>query len=121
MQSEGTKRIPTKEDVPYNKTEEKSAAIIKNTICHQITHKLDQFAQHPGVVSEQLKLADCAEIARMMEINVDEDIQECKEGKQLATTLVAKITSLDTDPDSCSTARVKDRMLPLQGPDMDRT
>lgn len=46
--------------------------------------------------------------------NVDENIQECKEGKQLATILIAKITSLDTDPDS--TGSVKEMMLPLQGP-----
>ena len=98
------------------KLKRKNTAIITNTICHQITHKLDQFTQHPGVVSEHLKLADCAESARMIGIHVDEDVQECKEGKRLATALVAKITSLDTNPDS--TTMVKDRMLPLQGPNL---
>ena len=96
------------------KLKRKTAAIIKNTIHHQITHKLDQFTQHPGVVSGQLKLADCAKIARTIGIHVDEDIQACKEGKQLATILVEQITSLDTDPDS--TASAKDKMLPLQSP-----
>ena len=94
------------------KLKRKNAAIIKNTIRYQITHKLDQFTQHPGVVSGQLRLAYCAMIARMMGINVDEDIQECEEGKQLAVTLVVQIISLDTDPDS--TASAEDKMLPLQ-------
>ena len=101
----------------YNriKLNKKNAATIKNEICRQITQKLDQHTQCAGVVSKQFKsLTDCAKIARMIGILVDEDIEDCKEGKKLATALVAEITSLDTD--LVSTASVKDRMLPLQGP-----
>ena len=95
------------------KLRKENAAAIKNEIRHQIMQKLDQLLAGD---SKHLRLTDCAEIARNIGIDVDEHVQECKEGKQLATALVAKITALDTDPDS--TARVKDKMLPLQGPTM---
>ena len=98
------------------KLKKKNAGTIKNEIRCQIRHKLDQHAQHPREDPRQLRLTDCAEVARKIGIYVDEDIQECEEGKQLATNLLAEITALDTDPES--TARVKDRMLPLQGPTM---
>ena len=91
----------------------KSAATIKKEICHRITKKLDECGKQS---TEQLKLTDCAEIARMIGIHVDEDIQGCKEGKRIATTLVAEIISLDTDPDS--TASVKLKLLPLQGSEL---
>ena len=114
---DGKVKIPeeTLQTDMYNKIKirGKNAATIRREIRCQITQKLRQHAKHSGEVSE-LKLTDCAEIARKLGIHVDEDIQECKEGKQLAIDLVAEITSLDTDPDS--TASVKDRILPLQSP-----
>ena len=94
----------------------KKAATIKSEICCQITWKLDQHAQHPEKVSEQLRLTECAGTARRIGIYVDEDNENCKKGKQLAIVLVTKIRSLDTVPDS--TASVKKRMLPLQSPEL---
>jgi len=96
------------------KLKRKNAASIKCEIRDHITQKLNECLQSSGEIPEQLRLTDCAEIARTVGIHVDEDIQECKEGNQLAQTLIAEITSLDTDPDS--TASVKDKMLPLQSP-----
>ena len=96
------------------KLKRKNAASIKCEIRDHITQKINECLQSSDEIPEQLRLTDCAEIAKTVGIHVDEDIQECKEGKQLAQTLIAEITSLDTDPDS--TASVKDKMLPLQSP-----
>ena len=95
------------------KLKKENAAAIKNEVRRQIMRRLDQ---HSAGDSKQLRLTDCAEIARKIGIDVDEHVQECKQGKQLATDLVAEITSLDTD--SNASGSVKEKMLPLQGPTM---
>ena len=92
---------------------------MKEEVRFQITQSLNKHAQNPGGISGKVRLVDCAKIARAIGIQVDEDIQECKEGKQLATTLVDNILLLDTDTDS--TAKVKDMMLPLQSSKMWQT
>ena len=108
------KETLTKEMYSRLKLKTKNDATIKNEIRGQIKKKLNECEHISGGVAKQLRLTDCGEIAKKTGILVDEDIQECKEGKQLAIELVEKILLLDTDPDS--TASAKDRMLPLQGP-----
>ena len=93
------------------KLKKKNAVTIRDEIRSQIIQKL-----HECRASGPLSLTYCAEIARKIGICVDEDVHDCQKGKQLATVLVAEIKSLDTDPDS--TASTKERMLPLQGPNM---
>ena len=91
------------------KLKKKNAVTIRDEIHSQIIQKL-----HECRASGPLSLTYCAEIARKIGICVDEDVHDCQKGKQLATVLVAEIKSLDTNLDS--TAHVKDRILPLQGP-----
>jgi len=108
-----SRKMLSKKTYSKLKLKEKNAAAIKNEIRHQIIYRYRLY-QHSAGDSKQLSLTDCAEIARKIGIDIDEHVQECKEGKQLAAHLVREITSLDYS-DSNAPGSVKDRMLPLQG------
>ena len=57
------------------------------------------------------KLTDFGAIAREMQIQVDEDNEECKNGKSLAEEVMINIKSV-------SLTEAKSKMLPIQGPDL---
>ena len=81
----------------------KNGAEIRNEIRDNILAKL----KLPSV-KQCKKLCACTEIARKLNILVDEDNEECKEGKLLAQNLMKKVKSLDI-------TKAKAKLLPLQG------
>ena len=57
------------------------------------------------------RLIECIDIAHKLQISVDEDDEECMEGKDLAQNLIKKVKSVDI-------TKAKTKMLPLQGPSL---
>ena len=60
-------------------------------------------------VSHHKKLTDCVAIAHKLQIVVDEDNEQCMEGKELAEEVMIKIKSV-------SSTAAKNTLLPIQGP-----
>ena len=57
------------------------------------------------------RLIDCIDIAHKLQINVDEDDEECMSGRDLAQNMMKKVKSVDI-------TKAKAEMLPLQGPSL---
>ena len=84
----------------------KNFAQIRNDVRKNLADKLMS-----STSAHYRKLSDCVEIARSFGIQIDEDDKGCKEGRQLAEEVMKQITSL-------SAHEAKQKMLPLQGPDL---
>ena len=56
-------------------------------------------------------ISDCCQFAKESDIFIDENIEESKEGKRCARMVIKELDSVKLD-------KVKDEMLPLQGPEL---
>ena len=65
-----------------------------------------------GTGDDFISISDCGSIAAKLGIKVDENDDKSIEGKQLALNLMDHVTSIK---DAC---KIKQEMLPLQGPDL---
>jgi len=83
---------------------DKTSAIIQNEIRSHICKNLRN-AHNCVCISE------CITTARELSINVDEDNEDCKKGKELATSVINSFSNM-------ALKEVKSKLLPLQGSKM---